>query len=211
MTEPDWNNAPPFGRRDTLIATLKRLYALYPGPSTFVETGTARDENSRDGDGWSTVAFGWYCSETGGRCWTVDISPQSLAVSRRLTEPYAAAIEYVEGDSPRFLHDWDADVNGPIHLLYLDSLDYHDRDSSEAHSLAETREALPHLADTCLVLFDDMHVSGEPDGRGLPPLWGKGAQAVPWLVNEHEFQVEWCAGSQVLLSRDAKDGAGMEY
>jgi hypothetical protein len=151
--EPDWNQAPTFGRRQTLLRTLPCLYALHPGPACIVETGTIRDdrETARSGDGWSTLAWGWYAAQTGGRAYTVDCDPDALALCRRLTSDYADHLEYVQADSLALFADWTQRAGWPeIHLLYLDSLDYVDQERSEEHHLAEARAALPLLARTRL-------------------------------------------------------------
>ncbi len=200
--EPGWEAAPPFGRRETLLAALRKLWQMHPGPVNIVESGTLRNgsESGRTGDGWSTVAWGWYSHETGGKAWTVDVSRENLAVCREVTAPYSGHLEYVEGDSVAFLREWARQERGPIHLLYLDSLDYlpHQQETSEAHHRSEAQAALPHLAESCLVLLDDTNREGE--GVSFS---GKGAQAVPFLVGSG-FRVEWSTGGQVLLSRIAE-------
>src|SRR5579862_2873167 len=198
----DWESAPEFGRRSTLLEALQRLQEMQPGPACIVETGTLRDERerAREGDGWSTVAFGWYAQQTGGRVYTVDNDPAALEVCKRLTTPYAAHIEYVCADSLVFLRAWDAQERGAIDLLYLDSLDYHEPERSEMHQLAEAQAALPALARDCLVLLDDTHPAGDAGPDGVPPLTGKGTRALPFLL-EQGFQFAGCAGGQALLSR----------
>jgi Methyltransferase domain len=196
----NWDEAPDFGRRETLLKTLRRLYQHYPEGACIVETGTLRSEAGLAGDGWSTVAWGWYCHETGGTVHTVDIDAGNLEVCRRVTAPYAAAIEYVHADSVTFLRQWAEKGRGEIHLLYQDSFDYLDHAASEAHHLAEAQAALPLLATPCLVLFDDSHVGTELDAAGIPRCGGKGAKAIPFLL-EHGFRVEWSEGGQVQLSR----------
>jgi hypothetical protein len=224
MKPPDWEQAPEFGRREMLLLALRRLWELRRGPACIVETGTLRNDSptGRDGDGWSTVAWGWYCACVGGRVYTVDCDAGNLEVCRRVTAPYAAAIEYVHSDSVEFLRAWSEEAISAsrllpfafrpsphtgklfafpkIDLLYLDSFDYLDREGSEAHNLAEARAALPHLAGVCLVLIDDTHPAGEPDAQGVPPFSGKGALTVPFL-RERGFALEFFAGGQVLLSR----------
>src|SRR5438445_12972565 len=101
----NWNDSPSFGRRGTLLRTLRHLHEWYPQGACVIETGTLRDEAAREGDGWSTVAWAWYCSQTGGRVTTVDISPAALGVCRRLTAPYAAVLDYVAADSVTFLRE----------------------------------------------------------------------------------------------------------
>src|SRR5579872_4893237 len=196
----DWNSAPAFGRRETLLRTLQKLAEVHPGPVCLVETGTLRDDNPRAlaGDGWSTLAFGWYAAQTGGRLYTVDCDPAALEVCQRLTAPYAAHIDYVCADSLAFFAQWVAEERGPIHLLYLDSLDYHDPARSEAHHLAEAQAALPALAPDGLILFDDTYPLGAAGSDGVPLLVGKGARAVPFLL-EQGLRLQWCADGQALL------------
>lgn len=193
-SEPDWSQFPAGGRRETLLKALQRLWELCPGPVTIVETGTTRDasEEGRKGDGWSTLAFAWYAYETKGEVWTVDVSRESLNACRRVTQEYMWRVEYVESDSIPFLRGW---RHGLINLLYLDSLDYAptQEEASARHHLAEAQAALPALADRCLILFDDTGV--EIDGY-----FGKGALAIPWLIQQG-FKPEWSEGGQVLLSR----------
>lgn len=194
MTEPDWSQFPAGGRQATLCRALQRLRELVPGPATIVETGTTRDasEAGRQGDGWSTLAFAWYTSETGGWFSTVDASEESIAVAAEVTDFYSDAVDYVVSDSVKFLQ---LCYRKSIHFLYLDSLDYHPHQQaeSEAHHLAEAEAALPALAPTCLVLIDDTT-------QNFFHFGGKGALAVPFLI-QNGFCVEWCEGGQVLLSR----------
>lgn len=206
--EPDWSLAPEFGRREMLLAALHRLWQLHPGPTCLVETGTLRDDaqSACSGDGWSTVAWAWYAARTGGKAVTVDINPDYIATCRRKTAPYAAHMEYVCADSPAFLRQWVETHREPIHLLYLDSLDYENREVSELHCLNEAQTALPALAPTCLVLFDDTSPTGSAGTDGLPPLIGKGTRAVPHLLSQG-FRLEWCLGGQVLLSRGTENNA----
>ncbi|HLK57760.1 MAG TPA: class I SAM-dependent methyltransferase [Chthonomonadaceae bacterium] len=187
----NWNEAPAFGRRKTLLATLERLHQLHPGPACIVETGTIRDDRSGAcaGDGWSTIAWGWYASQTGGKVYTIDIAPQAIETCKRLTVGYAAHLDYVCADSLKFLSQWNTADQGAIHLLYLDSFDYHDQEKSEAHHLAEVKAALPALAPACLVLFDDTRPSGPAAEDGVLPLAGKGARAIPFLL-EQGFTLE---------------------
>jgi hypothetical protein len=54
----NWEQAPEFGRRETLLRTLRHLHRWHPRRACVVETGTLRNEAAREGDGWSTVAWG---------------------------------------------------------------------------------------------------------------------------------------------------------
>ena len=205
MPEPDWDTAPEFGRRETILRTLRLLWRIHPGACTIVETGTLRSDSAqaRDGDGWSTVAWAWYASRTGGRVFTVDLDAGNLDLCRRVTAPWSASVEYVHSDSVEYLRDWPQE-RGPLRLLYLDSCDWIDRGASEEHNLQEARAALPHLAGTCLVLIDDTSPLGEPDAPGLPGFQGKGRQTVPFLLAE-AFRLEWAEGGQALLTRGRLD------
>jgi hypothetical protein len=193
---PNWNAAPTFGRRSTILRSLATLHSNRPeGGAVLVETGTLRDENPAacSGDGWSTVAWGWFAQETHGHAWTVDLNPDAIAACRRLTEPWADSITYVAQDSHAFLAEWDLENDGRIDLAYLDSLDYFDHAASEAHALREAQLMLPLLAENGLVLFDDS--SGGEEG------WhGKGKQAIPWLISQG-MTVLFAEEGQVLLGR----------
>jgi glycosyltransferase involved in cell wall biosynthesis len=205
----DWAHAPAFGRRETLLRALEHLERICPGPPCIVETGTLRDagEQARAGDGWSTIAWGWYATQKGGRAYTVDISAEALEVCRRVTADYAAALVHVQANSLDFFRGWSKEERGEIHLLYLDSLDYLDMAASEAHHLAEAQAALPLLASHCLVLFDDT-APLDRDDMAAPVFRGKGARAIPFLLAQG-FRLEWAEGGQVLLSRgDPVHGAG---
>ena len=199
---PDWNDAPLFGRRRTILATLRRLNKVNPGSVCIVESGTIRDESyiGLHGDGWSTVAWGWYCSQVNGRAYTVDADSVALGRSRRITEPFSKSIEYVLSNSVTFLEEWPHRHAAKIDLLYLDSLDYLDPEASEFHSLEEAAAALPSLATNCLVLLDDTVISGESPKQSALSIAGKGARSIPFLLN-NGFQLAWAIEQQVLVYR----------
>jgi len=213
----DWDQAPQFGRRETILRALHHLEEVHPGPVCIVETGTLRNANPSacNSDGWSTIAWGWYACQTGGHAYTIDIDPGAMEVCRRVTTPYSSYLSYLCADSLQVFAHWVAETennltkhSGPkseIHLLYLDSFDYFDHERSEAHHLAEAQACLPLLAPTCLVLIDDTSVASATAGslarkEELPPLRGKGSRAAPFLI-EQGFHCEWCEGGQLLLSR----------
>src|SRR5579862_6331625 len=170
----DFSTAPSIGRRDSIIRALRRLHQICPGPATIVETGTLRDDReiARQGDGWATLAWGWYAAQSGGKAVTVDLDPEAIKVCKRVTAEYAKSLEYVIADSVGYFEGrgnkgtkGTRGTKGPIHLLYLDSLDYVDKERSEEHSLAEVKAALPLLAPVCLVLFDDTRVCEDHESR----------------------------------------------
>lgn len=199
---PDWDRAPVFGRRGTLMSTLRRLQEVHPGPVCVVETGTLRSDgpNAVDGDGWSTMAWGWYCSQVGGRVYTVDIEPINMNVCRRITEPYSPWIEYVVSDSVTFLGGWPSGSARLVDLVYLDSMDYEDRGASEAHCLAEAQAVLPHLAPVALILIDDTPYDQDQRHGCVEGQSGKGILAIPFLRG-HGFRVEFAIENQTLLAR----------
>lgn len=205
LTEADWVAAPEFGRRPSILHALRMLDAWRAGPPCIVETGTLREDNPHgcSGDGWSTVAWAWYCSLTGGRVWTVDISDGAMEACRRRTAEYAASVEYVVEDSIEFLRRWASADRAPVDLVYLDSLDYFDRERSEAHCLAEAELTRSILGSPGLVLIDDTSLAGGVDADGRPALTGKGTRAVPYLLSQG-FRLESLEGGQALLSKDAK-------
>jgi hypothetical protein len=204
----NWEQAPQFGRRATVLRTLRTLDRVCPGAACIVESGTLRDASpqARNSDGWSTIAWGWYSAQTGGKLYTIDIDPRNLAVCRQMTAPYASAIEYVVADSLQFLRQWDRRQRGAIHLLYLDGPDPEagPQGESEEHHRAAAEAALPSLAPRCLVLLDDTIPAGTLPG-GVARFAGKGALAIPLLL-AHGFTIEWAEARQVLLSRRAPGG-----
>jgi hypothetical protein len=93
----------------------------------------------------------YYAAQTHGRAFTVDCAPDALTLCRRLTSDFADHLEYVQADSLSFFSEWALrEDRSEIHLLYLDSLDYVDRERSEVHYLAEARAALPLLVPACI-------------------------------------------------------------
>lgn len=90
--------------------------------------------------------------------------------------------------SSTFLNDFPE----PIDVLYLDSLDTNEPGHAE-HALREVQAAYRHLHAQSLVLFDDTPFGGNA-------FTGKGAVAVPWLL-EQGWRLLY-AGYQVLLCRE---------
>ncbi len=198
----DWNTMPDSGRRDTFVKTLRSLEALCPGPLRIVETGTIRDERPqpRQGNGWSTLAWAWLAAAHGGQIYTLDSDPVAIAVCQRVTQDYASRITYVCADPVAFLTRWSVADNGPIHLLYLHSLDDLDAEASARHHAAEIEVGIYGLAQVCLVLMDDTRAETALRQADTPQFCGKGAAVVPFLL-ARQFRIELCDGGQVLLSR----------
>lgn len=134
----------------------------------------------------STVVFSAFVDALGrGSVDTVDNNREHLRTAKRLVGPYGIRTRYHESDSV----SWLAAAGAPIDLLYLDSLDT-DVPGHAEHCLKEVQAALHRVKPGGLVLFDDT-----PWAEGA---WrGKGALAVPWLL-EKGFRMVAC-GYQVLL------------
>ncbi len=218
------NAAPAFGRRETILHTVRRSYQIAEKPPVIVEIGTSRDEQPEacNGDGWSTRAWGWYAQQTGGKAYTIDIAPEAIEASKRISSEFRDSINYLADDSLEYLRNWDAVKNGQIDLLYMDGLDYNEalepeiasgapgcrtgmRAQSEQFHLALAEVALPHLSDRCLVLIDDTYPAdvypySQPPALSTQCCTGKGASAVPYLL-QNGFSVEFITDGQALLSR----------
>jgi hypothetical protein len=153
-------------------------------PPIIVETGSARDNGS-------TWLFHRLLMELGGSIHTVDLDPQLSEAMRRV----AAEVDpdgrlHVHcGDSVAFLEAFE----GPIDVLYLDShdIDFTDPMPSMEHHRRELEAALPKLASTAIVAFDDTpkgpefraHWMDELDHFSLllPRVPGKGTLAIERL------------------------------
>ncbi|MCA8996039.1 MAG: class I SAM-dependent methyltransferase, partial [Planctomycetaceae bacterium] len=155
---------------------------------TFVETGTIRSEEDWSGAGFSTYIFGQYLQRHGGVLHSVDLTPAHCEFARTWTECFGETVQVHQSDSLKFLQDF----GRPIDVLYLDSLDTTEPGHAD-HAYEEYQRASPWLHDRSLVLFDDT-----PWNQGA--FVGKGARAVPWLLN-NGWRILY-AGYQVLLERD---------
>ena len=153
---------------------------------TIVETGTIRAEEDWSGAGFFTYLAGAFLSRFGGRLHSVDINPQNCRFAREWTSVFGKTVTVHQDDSVRFLQRF----TEPIDVLFLDSLDT-DQPGHAEHAQKELQAALPKLHETSLIVLDDT-----PWNAGV--FTGKGALAVPWLLN-HGWQIVY-AGYQVLLA-----------
>ena len=115
-----------------------------------VETGCARAIGNWEGDGQSTLLWGWVTRELGGKATSVDISATNAAIARSL----APSVEVVVSDSVAYLRLLpDAE---DVDLLYLDSFDYHEgAEQSARHHLLELQAIYDRLPVGCLIAVDD--------------------------------------------------------
>ena len=171
-------------RRSTVEAAIQWLLDhLPPEPVGIVETGTYCGAHSLY---HSTTIFGALCRELGGKLQTVDLDAERVQTAIRLHVGFEDWIEFVTSDSVAFLRD----LEGPVHLLHLDSWDYFgsrwNRFRSRRHCRREIRAAYPRLAPGAVVLIDDQNMDRawweSADYR--PGEKGKGATAVPWLLSQ---------------------------
>lgn len=188
--ELDFSDAPEFGRREGLERALGILHINRgPNPVTIVETGTTRGKlgGGIRGDGWATLAWGWYCKKYGGRTYTIDRNPSAIDNCRKITVQFSECIEYRLGESCAEI----AAIRWPIDLLYLDSGD------DPALILRELEAAFGRLAPASVVTIDDTKIVGDH-------FEGKGALAGKKLVEEGfrlEFGMEPSDTPQVIFNR----------
>lgn len=133
---------------------------LQLGGGNIVETGTQRGENLWT-DGCSTSIFAETLKEfNADHLWTVDISPDHIAVAEKVTHHVADRVTYVVNDSVEFLKNFEFELN----LLYLDSFDWANTEplmtQSQQHQLLEIQAAFPKLKPSSIVLLDDNALPG---------------------------------------------------
>jgi predicted O-methyltransferase YrrM len=132
------------------------------------------------GDGWSTVELAESVARTGlegSRLFSIDISPESIAISR----------ETVPGD----LHPWVTwitdDAQKAIKELPVDSIDllYLDSSDDPRQILSEFEAALPKLGQESIVLVDDTGpYHAGPDGKGTLVL--PRARKLGWKIERRD-------------------------
>ena len=175
------------GRRSDTFERVFFELGQIPAP-VIVETGCARKDSNWTGDGMSTVMFADFVAKYGGSFRSVDLSWESVGMSSKLVSHMDGDISISQGDSVEFLEAW---TDGPIDLLYQDSMDFDGESKKESpmHHLREIQAIYENLAKRCMVLIDDC---GLENG-------GKGAVVVPWLKGQGWIEVE--AGYQILMAR----------
>ncbi len=139
-----------------------------------LETGCIRLPDDW-GAGMSTMVFGEYVKNHGGRITTVDNSEINMNVCRELTKEYADFITYVVSDSLAFLPT----ITDKIDFLYLDSYDCPpegDATAAQEHNLKEFKFCERNLNDRAVIVIDDV---GFANG-------GKGAKTHEYLI-EHGY------------------------
>lgn len=161
-----------------LLALLKRRQHNF----TIVETGTVRMEHNFNGDGCSTVIFDHFISTYGGTLYTVDISPQSCALARKLTSPNTLV---TISDSVLFLQKFQKPEL--IDLLYLDSFDFDSTNPhpSSLHHIKELATVWARLSPGCIIVVDDNFEDGSGKGAYISEFM-HAVGAIP-LFNEYQL------------------------
>ena len=183
---------PETGRNKSFLKVIEILEQTYNHPITIVETGCIRNttEESKFGDGWSTLNWEYYCKKTNSKVYVVDINEHHLSKSKEVVPP-SEFVEYTKDDSVHYLETFDKKID----LLFADSYDYcgdaENIKKCHNHSLNEIKAAWDKLNEHCFVLIDDV----------FNDKWhGKGELSIPYLL-ENGFELVYFMDSQVLLKR----------
>jgi hypothetical protein len=183
---------PITGRNNSFLKILEILEKEYDKPITIVETGSIRNTNdeSKFGDGWSTLNWEYYAKNTNSIVYVVDINNDHLNQSKKIVPP-SQYVKYFLDDSVNFLEKFDKKID----LLFLDSYDYCGYEENirkcHNHSLNEIKASWDKLNDKCYILIDDVFNNN----------WdGKGKFSIPYLL-DNGFVLEYFIDSQVLLKR----------
>jgi len=183
---------PETGRNNSFLKVIEILEQTYTQPINIVETGCIRNTNdeSKFGDGWSTLNWKYYSDKTKSKVFVVDINTGHIEKSKQIV-PESDLITYHLSDSVEFLRVFDKKID----VLFLDSFDYcGDAENITAchnHSLNEVHAAWDKLNKNCFVLFDDVFAEN----------WhGKGFLAIPYLL-ANGFNLVYQFDQQALLQR----------
>jgi len=183
---------PETGRNNSFLKVLDILENTYNHPITIVETGCIRNvtEESKFGDGWSTLNWDYYARKTNSKVYVVDIDENHLNQSKKIVPP-SYYVEYAQDDSVNYLQNFDKKID----LLFVDSFDYcGDEENIRAchnHSLNEIKAAWDKLNEHCFILVDDV----------FNDQWaGKGELSIPYML-ANGFELVYFIDGQVLLKR----------
>jgi hypothetical protein len=184
---------PETGRNNSFLKIIEILEETYNEPIVIVETGCIRNitEDSKFGDGWSTLNWCYYAKKTNSKVYVVDINENHLNQSKKIVPP-SEFVEYTQDDSVQYLQTFDKKID----LLFVDSYDYCGDEENikkcHNHSLNEIIAAWDKLKEHCFVLLDDVFSDVSWDG--------KGKLSIPYLL-ENGFEKVYFIDSQILLKR----------
>ena len=132
-----------------------------------LETGCVRGVDNWIGDGQSTVLFNSFLNFYDGLLISVDLSPDAIAVARRITSKKS---HFVCSDSIRFLRDLNKLAgNGlKLDLVYLDSfdVDFDNAEPSAFHHIEELLSLGAASKGAILAIDDNLLVNGTWVGKG---------------------------------------------
>lgn len=187
------NTKPVTGRNASFDSVIENLKQEFEHPITIVETGCIRNttNESKLGDGWSTLNWEYYCRNTDSKVYVVDINHNHLSTSKKIV-PESNWVKYHEGDSITFLKNFD----NKIDFLFLDSYDYTGDEENikkcHEHSLNELKAAWDKLNQKCFILIDDV----------FNDAWdGKGKLSIPYLLSNN-FEIVHFKDCQLFLKRN---------
>jgi hypothetical protein len=183
---------PETGRNNSFLKIIEILEQTYSRPICIVETGCIRNttEESKFGDGWSTLNWEYFAKKTNSKVYVVDINEGHINKSQEIVPP-SDFVMYTLDDSVNYLQNFSEKID----LLFADSYDYCGDEENvrkcHNHSLNEIKAAWDKLEEHCFILIDD--VFGEN--------WdGKGKLSIPFLL-ENGFEIVYHIDTQVLLKR----------
>ena len=162
------------GRGDSFSNTLSLLLDKNKlNYYTIVEIGTTRGGygGGPNGDGWATLAWGWFVDKYGGEVHTIDIDKECLDQCKAITNRFSHKIQYHHCSGEDFLKEFKSKID----LLYLDGSD----DPNEM--VSEYLLAKNLLTKSSLILLDDI-----PQERLEN---GKGAKGIPMILSDGWVEV----------------------
>tara|TARA_A100001011_G_scaffold348444_1_gene386288 strand:+ start:81 stop:644 length:564 start_codon:yes stop_codon:yes gene_type:complete len=147
-------------KKNIRFASFKKTFdvCLQRNLKNIIETGTARGKTKflfftkyNWKDGMSTPMFAEFANYVKGTLHTCDISQENINNAKKFTKSFSKNIKYYVQNSLDFLNEF----KQPIDLLYLDSLDGHNKKAASEHQLKELKIALNKLHKNSLILLDD--------------------------------------------------------
>ena len=152
------------GKRQPSFTLMMEHLSKYTNP-VIIETGCAREENSFDSNGMSTLIFDEYVKNNGGEFYSVDIDPTNTNFARSRTD----VARITTGDSVKFLFEFN-EQNKKVDLLYLDSFDIDPNNPhpSSLHHILELAAIRPSLKEGTMICVDDNWVhNNQASGKGI--------------------------------------------
>ena len=136
-------------RKGTFCRVARAAIAM--AAKNYVETGCYR---GIDFDGQSTKVWALTARETGGHLISIDLSEDSIDRAGKLIgEELSRYVTLMHANSLDGLKM----IEGPIHVLYLDSFDHDEKcpEPCQVHQFEEAKIAIPKMADKAIILLDD--------------------------------------------------------